>query len=228
MTQERDPITQTQEEITTQQNGNSPAETPVTRQELDRLQQELRGIQGIMDKTANSVRRDVTESVRSEFQAFLESQRQEAQMQSIPEEYRDIVSPLYKQIAELKQAVSAPSQTSEETSQGTVDEVLNAQLARVGLDQNSPGLDLNAYYSGNDVGFVKSIGKAIEMKEGAETPAPEQPASTNNGVTPPPVEGMPQGNAENADIDALLDLRITNQIDQATFEQRMLAQGQRW
>lgn len=206
------PIDEAQQEITEAQEGQPVAPQYATTAQLESLTGEIKSLGRLVNKGLDSVRGDLTDR--------LDREREAEAMNQIPEEYREIMGPMVKQITALTSQVrnlqAGPGQLS---GASTGDANLDAYLNNHGLTGNEPGLDLEAYWNQDIEKFyasARTINQAKVQPNGTtSTPAPTPettPVPVPESSPSPPIDGMPAGSTGTADFDDVLDMFISGDI----------------
>lgn len=173
------------------------------------LRNEVRGLQGRIDKGLS----DITSA--------LDARNQQETLAGIPEEYRQFMSPVLDEVAKLKGQVSQLSTQASPGTGSTGNSELDQFLGGMGLNSNSPGLDLVAYNKGDMDTFLASARQAV-----VNTTAPAPSVSTPPPNPPsPPVDGVPAANVGGSTEEEIQMEYISNQIDYDTYAQKMSARG---
>jgi len=257
MTEQDDPIAQAQAELDAVQAGQSSQQTQggdatpapaqdvqaqrgqddeSVRRQIDALERQVRGLQSLVDRGLNAIRKDLT--------AQIEERQREALLQSVPEEYREAITPLYREIAELKKQLQSSDVAGAPDASPSFDEVAasgaappqaDAELDRflngMGLSATTPGLDWYAYSRGDHAAFLNSCRRAILAQTqgggnsgGGDSGGSSGPADVAR-ATSPSVRGTPSQGAATATVDDVMNDYLSGKLDTNTYRERMRSLG---
>lgn len=228
-----DLISQDQAGLDAEQTQEAPASQYVTTADLQRLEAQVRGIQGMFDKGLNAIRRDYEDRVSKG-----DSDRKlDAQIEAIPEENRDILEPIFRQnavmaadIAALKAQREAPATTSA-GSNVDWEPVRTFVRDSYGLDPDTQGIDYNIWLNPQiEAGdklktFIANL-KLVERQTAGRQAAPatqvrDRPSSSDN----PPVGGVPSGSGSLTTRQDIEDAWLRGELDDVAHEKRLQEVG---
>jgi len=188
------PVDQTQDDITAQAEGAPVEPQWVSREQHEKDMADLdRKYQSNWDKGLNAIRRDT----RADFDRQLEEQgriqQQRQALDSMPEDVRPYVEPIYSEMDRLRAAQVQQPVAQQTSAQRGGDDNLNAYLANHNLaleDITDDGWD--AWNRGDQAAFMQSATRSIIAKNVSQAPLPESPPGPNDTVQPR-VGGQPRG-----------------------------------
>lgn len=240
MTTEHDELTQDQDSLDQQQEAQASAQPSVTmtpeqltafvsgqvQSATQPLLQQVRGLQGLIDKGLDAVRRDMRKE-------FLDAQRQgqlQQALQEVPEEHRPWAM---KFASAMQQGQTIPEPEPTPTPQPTGNPQADHWMAQVQQQVTLMGgdpakVDYQAALRGDMDAFYRSVGESVRTKGGA--PAQQrtaQPQRQAQQTVNPPVNGAPpRGGGAYRTVDDIREAYIADHI--SLDEADKLARARGW
>lgn len=199
-----DPVSEAQKKLDTEGKKEQATFTKedvaaIVKEAVSPLQAEVRGLQGVADRTAKTVQ-DMTQGARK--------QQVEAHIASLPEDQQAFARFQQNQIEELSAQATqpAPAVMAGLDAEGVV------MVQEYGISPTDPRLDLTGYARGGS-GGVKALMDSI-YKIQAPAPAPVPTVSQDNLAPPalnaaPPTDGAGLNSLDDWN-DALITGRVSN------------------
>jgi hypothetical protein len=244
MTQETDEVSQDQDRLDAEQGidagipaGPLTAEqvTAIVEAQLRPIVSDLRGIQGMNDRAANAIRRDVTADIESRIGNLKGNLDRQAYLSTLDAHDREVVEPLLKMIdaGQPPQLQAAPAPIVAASQQaGTPDqwEIVKRTVRNVGVKDDDPRVrydilvDASLTQEQRESRFLGHLGDLRQAgtsstRQPVDTPAPQD--NTSN----PPVENGNVGVGAITSLDSLQDALIGGHITTDQFREQAAAKG---
>ena len=229
-----DAISQAQQELDQEQSVDQPQSVSMDQfnqltQQLGSVQSQLSGLQGFMNKSADAIRRDVSQDVQNRFASLESDMGRKAFLSGIddPQE-RERTEMIFQEMdrrmpAQSQPTTGAPSQQEASAAPQQTWDTFYSWLEKQGVSRDDPMLNYQALNSGDTATFLFTVGQAVQAKvqaKSATQPARRAPAQTAS----PPVEG-PGANAQANNLDQLYDLLLTGKITGEQYKERLETLG---
>ena len=205
--------------------------------QISQTQAENRGLQGMLDKAVNAIRRDSENRIDERFRQMQQAQQNQDYLNSLDPREREVQEPMLEKLNNLERQVVTQQtmpqgqpqpQPQPQTSVESQWEQVYRIVEGMGLNRNDPNVNYAVLTDNTKTDaqkeqmFYASVSTAVAQR-GQPTPQAPVTQAVDPQVQTPPVENGRQGSAEGAqNLDQLMDwwLPLQNPTEQQKEDYR--------
>jgi len=188
---------------------------------------QVAGLQGKIDNGLNAVRRDSQQWIEQNIGPIMQEQKIQAILKDVPEDQQEWTRKLIEQTMPQPVSPMRPSAPTQPTpdNQAALMEAMGI-ITQMGGNPQDPKINYQAFVSGDNTTFLKSIGDSMRGAQTATSTPPTIPSRPSPETPNPPVDGPPRSGGTLNTADDVMGAYAEGRIEKDDFVKRMALLGQ--